>query len=36
MTHLDTELNELKANILDMWNLVISQMNKGGRSPPYI
>ncbi len=29
MTHLDTELNELKVNILDMWNLVISQMNKG-------
>lgn len=29
MTHLDTELNELKVNILEMWNLVISQMNKG-------
>ncbi len=29
MTHLDTELNELKANILEMWNLVISQMIKG-------
>lgn len=29
MTHLDTELNELKVNILEMWNLVISQMIKG-------
>lgn len=29
MTHLDTELNELKVNIIEMWNLVISQMNKG-------
>lgn len=29
MTHLDTELTELKSNILEMWHLVISQMYKG-------
>ncbi len=29
MTHLDTELTELKDNIIEMWNLVINQMIKG-------
>lgn len=29
MTHLETELNELKTNILEMWDLVINQMDKG-------
>jgi phosphate transport system protein len=28
MTHLDTELNQLRATIIEMWNLVISQLEK--------
>jgi phosphate transport system protein len=28
MTHLDTELKQLKASVIEMWNLVISQLEK--------
>jgi len=28
MTHLETEINQLKASIIEMWHLVISQINK--------
>ena len=28
MTHLETEIRELKVNIIDMWNIVISQISK--------
>jgi phosphate transport system protein len=29
MTHLDSELKMLKADILEMWRLVVNQLNKG-------
>jgi len=28
MTHLDTELKQLRASVIEMWNLVISQLEK--------
>jgi phosphate transport system protein len=28
MTHLETEIRELKVNIIEMWNIVISQISK--------
>ena len=32
MTHLDTELNLLKASILEMWELVVKQLDKGAEA----
>ena len=32
MTHLDTELKELKTNIIEMWELVINQLTKANDS----
>jgi phosphate transport system protein len=32
MTHLDTELKELKESIVDMWELVINQISKAHKA----
>jgi phosphate transport system protein len=32
MTHLETELNDLKSNLIEMWSLVISQIDKSRKA----